>query len=155
MHLGAAFPQLLPLAVSWAERQQEMILAQGTPLSDAETTLARRVQVLRPDELRILMVDSIPVPDHPELKAACDQIGFLAAGTMGLTVGRGMFIRRGHDRDLVLMAHELRHAAQYERLGSIAAYVTVYVQELLQHGYDRAPFEVDACEAAARAVREG
>jgi hypothetical protein len=80
-------------------------------------------------------------------------MGFLGPGTIGLTLFRGMFLRMGYEQDRVLMAHELRHVAQYERHGGIGAYLTVYLRELLQHGYDRAPFEIDACGAAARAIR--
>jgi hypothetical protein len=111
--------------------------------------------VTRAQDVRVLLVPRVPAPEHPALVGACAAIGFLGSATIGLTIFRGMFLRQGYEGDRVLMAHELRHVAQYEQHGSIGAYLAVYFRELLQHGYDRAPFEIDACEAVARAVREG
>jgi hypothetical protein len=113
------------------------------------------VEVNRPKDVRVLLVRQVPVPEHPALIGACAALGFLGPSTIGLTVFRGLYLRAGHERDRVLMAHELRHVAQYERHGGVAAYLAVYFRELLEHGYDRAPFEIDACEVAARAVRGG
>jgi hypothetical protein len=117
-------------------------------------SLARLVGVARPHEVRVRLVPRVPAPEHPELLRACQALGFLGPGTLGLTLGRGVFLRRGHEADRLLLAHELRHVAQYEREGGIAAYIALYLRDLLQHGYDRAPFELDACAAAARAVHQ-
>jgi hypothetical protein len=144
---------LLPLAVDWAVQQESRILAEGVPLSNADRTLARLVGVGRPEDVRVLVVPRVPAPSHPRLVGACGALGFLGPGTIGLTLYRGMFLCAGHEDDRVLMAHELRHVAQYEQHGSIGAYLAVYLRELLQHGYDRAPFEIDACAVAARAIR--
>jgi hypothetical protein len=43
--------------------------------------------------------------------------------------------------------------AQYEQAGSIAAYLAVYIAELLRYGYDAAPFEVDARRVEGVALR--
>jgi hypothetical protein len=154
MDLVAALPELLPLATAWAESQAALILAQGNALSAPALDLARLVGVARPEDVRILLVPRVPAPDHPVLQRACAQIGFLGPGAIGLTIGHGLFLRHDFEGDRILLAHELRHVAQYEQQRSIAKYLAVYFAELLQHGYDRAPFEIDACEAAARAIRE-
>jgi hypothetical protein len=33
---------------------------------------------------------------------------------------------------------------QYERAGSIAAFLPVYLQQIVELGYNNAPFEIDA-----------
>jgi uncharacterized protein YjaZ len=47
-----------------------------------------------------------------------------------------------------LLAHELHHVAQYERLG-IAGFARRYITELLVAGYANAPLEAEANAAAA------
>ena len=87
---------------------------------------------------------AIPRPDDPLLSAACDQIGFLASDTIGLTLGYGIYLVAGHRLDLRLIAHELRHVAQYEECASIPAFLDRYLREILEFGYENAPLEVDA-----------
>jgi hypothetical protein len=153
--LAAQLPVLLPLAIEWAERQQALVRAEGAPLSEAEQDVARLVGVGRPRDVRILRVARIPAPEHPALAGACAVLGFLGPSTIGLTLSHGVFLRRGGEDDPMLLAHELRHVAQYEQHGGIAAYLAVYLRELLELGYDRAPFEIDARDAAARVIRGG
>lgn len=43
-----------------------------------------------------------------------------------------------------LVTHELRHVHQYETAGSIAAFLPVYLQQILDYGYAHAPLEMDA-----------
>jgi hypothetical protein len=62
----------------------------------------------------------------------------------GLTLGYAIFVRRGHERDPRLLSHELRHVAQYEAAGGIAPFLAKHLVDLVQHGYDDSPYEVDA-----------
>jgi hypothetical protein len=48
-----------------------------------------------------------------------------------------------------LIAHECRHVHQHEQRGSIAAFLQEYLLQIVTVGYDNAPFERDACVAAA------
>jgi hypothetical protein len=145
--LAAELPHLLPLASAWAEEQRARILRTGRPLSPQEKGLAIEVGVRRPELVRLGLVDRIPSPEDERLKAACAQLGFLGEKTLGLTLGHGVYLRTDAAVSRRLLAHELRHVAQYERYPSIAAYLAVYIPELLQHGYEQAPFERDAREA--------
>jgi hypothetical protein len=43
-----------------------------------------------------------------------------------------------------LLSHECRHVYQYEAAGSIAAFLPVYIEQIVEFGYDDAPFEQDA-----------
>jgi hypothetical protein len=62
---------------------------------------------------------------------------------LGLTLGHSIFIVRGH-KDRRLLSHELRHVHQYEHHGSIAAFLPVYLQQIVEVGYANAPLEADA-----------
>ena len=152
MDLNVELPRLFPLAAQWAAEQSARILAEGIPLSAPGAQLARLVGVQHPELVRLLVVAEIPAPQEPALKAACAQLEFLGPNTAGLTLGAGIFIKRGLEQDRTLIAHELRHVSQYEQFSSIPAYLAVYIPELIQFGYSLAPMELDAQRAAARCV---
>jgi hypothetical protein len=141
--LVAELPQLLPLAVEWAEGQSRAALARGLPLDARFGAVARSVGVAQPDLVRIAHVGVLPFPAHPRLRAAARQAGLLAPGTVGLTLGHAILIVDGHDSPR-LLSHELRHVHQYEQAGSIAAFLPVYLSQILDFGYEAAPLERDA-----------
>lgn len=97
----------------------------------------------------------MPFPSEPALAYACELIGFLGPGTAGLALFYGIFVQRDQRSNRCLIAHECRHVAQYEHFGSISNFLDTYLPQVLEHGYQDAPLEVDAREAAARAVSDG
>ena len=145
----AQLPSLLPLAAQWASLQQSHILSHGVPLTDPEMNDARRVGVRNPEAIRLLPVHSMPRPDHPALRAACDAVDFLTSDTRGLTLGHGILIRQDCWRGRELVVHELVHTAQYERLGGIEPFLRQYLTECLTVGYPQAPMEQEAIAVAA------
>ena len=145
--LLADLPRLLPLACAWAEEQAGAIRASGRALSSRESDLASAVGVRRPELVRLAMVERIPAPTDPALRAACDALGFLDERTLGLTLGHGVYLKAEAAASRRLLAHELRHVAQYEAYPSISAYLAVYLSDLLKLGYEEAPFERDARSA--------
>lgn len=155
MDLKDAWPDLLPRAVDWAQMQQRLIQESGRSLSSEEQRLAARVGVSAPEEVRVLAVVSIPTPDDPLLASACERTGFLGPQTIGLTLFRGIYLRRDARHRRRLWAHELRHVHQHEERGSIASFLSDYLQQVLEYGYEDAPLEMDARTAARRACSEG
>jgi hypothetical protein len=143
--LAALLPRILPKAIAWAEARSAEIVASGVPLSDFERRLAHLAGVYRPELVRVCEVASIPRPDDPELREAALMAGMLGPGTIGLTLGYGIYILKGH-RSNRLVSHECRHVYQYEVAGSIAAFLPRYLEQVLSVGYAAAPFEVDARE---------
>ena len=136
--------RLLPAAIAWAEARAKRASEVGAPLTAEEQEIARSVGVTNPDLVRIEIVgDRLPMPDDPELQAAATQAGLLGPGMVGLTLGHAIFICRGHETRR-LLSHELRHVCQYERYGSIAAFLPVYLSQVLEVGYEDAPLERDA-----------
>lgn len=138
---------LLPAAIAWAEARAKQAAEVGSALSAAEQDIARQVGVSHPDRVRVEIVDDLPLPEEPALRAAALAAGLLDPGMVGLTLGHSIFIRRGkrdHRQDRRLLSHELRHVHQYEQHGSIAAFLRVYLGQIVEVGYAHAPLEADA-----------
>jgi hypothetical protein len=142
--------QLLPLAVQWAAEQERRVLCQGLRLSKVELSDAKAIGVRNPERVRLLRVDAVPVPAHPILRSAAASINFLAAAPRGLALDYGIFVRADHWRDRQLIAHELVHTAQFQRLGGILPFLQTYIFQCATVGYPNAPLELEAIETAAR-----
>lgn len=141
--LRAALPALLPRAITWAEARANEILASGLALNDHGKGIARRSGVNLPERIRIAIVDSIPLPDDPELKHAAMETRLLGPHVAGLTLGHGIYLIRTQQSDS-LLAHECRHVFQYETAGSIASFLPSYLMQIAEFGYEGAPYENDA-----------
>lgn len=148
--LFAQFEKLLPLAVEWAAEQEQWILRDGVPLSEQEIADARAVGVREPERVRLLQVDTIPVPTHPMLKAAYAAINLLTSAPRGLALQYGIFVRADCWRDRLLITHELAHTAQYQRLGGIVPFLRDYLSQCATISYREAPLEQEATAAAER-----
>lgn len=138
-------PRLLPKAVAWVQEESRRFLASGAPLDERGIELARHAGVRAPDRVRVSVVDAMPHPTDPELREAALQAGLLGPDTIGLTLEHAVLIRSGFESE-ALLAHELRHVHQYECYGSIAAFLSVYLPQIVQFGYRDAPLEADARE---------
>lgn len=141
--LAATLPILIPKAIAWAEQQASVILASGEHLSEKGISLARRVGVANPEEIRVSLVAQLPLPSDPLLRQAALQTGLLGPNMIGLTLGYAIYICKGHYSDR-LLSHECRHVKQYEQAGSISVFLPKYLQQIVQFGYSAAPYEIDA-----------
>jgi hypothetical protein len=137
------FPALLPLAVAWSRDQSDRIARLGTPLSEQELDVARRVGVKEPERVRVLQVPTVPMPYSLALRAAAIQAGMFGPHVHGMTLGYGIFLATEH-ASLRLLSHELRHVFQYEQAGSLDAFMTNYLTQIVTVGYYDAPLELDA-----------
>ena len=143
-------PLFLPIACAWIERQQRIVLAQGLPLSDSECGDARTIGVRAPERVRLLEVERIPLPAGRFIRAIARATGLLASEAAGLTAGHGILVHARHWRERALVAHELVHVMQYERLGGVRPFLRAYVYECLRFGYAAAPLELEAVEVGSR-----
>lgn len=141
--LAAVLPTLLPHAIQWVESRSVKILSIGQPLTSAGITVARSVGVLDPEKIRVELVESLPLPDDQMLRDVALQTGLLGPDMAGVTSGYGIYACTDHVTNR-LLAHECRHVFQYESAGSIAAFLPVYLQQIVEFGYFECPFEVDA-----------
>ena len=142
--------ELLPLATQWVVEQQQRVLCEGIPLSKNEMADAKAIGVRNPERVRLLRVDSIPVPANPMLKAAAASMNFVISAPSGLALENGIFVRADRWRDRELIVHELAHVAQYQRLGGIVPFLKTYISQCAMVGYQQAPLELEAETTAAR-----
>jgi len=143
------FNQLLPLAVEWAEKQEDIILGQGIPLNKDLGTIAAKIGVVHVEKVRTLLVSKIPLPDNPILKEACQRTQLISPWTVGLTLNHGIFIRGDCASNRKLYFHELAHVFQYEKLGGILQFLKQYLYECITIGYPQAPMEQEAIRVAS------
>lgn len=145
------FEALLPLAEAWAAEQERIILQSGVPLTEAQLADARQVGVIHPERVRLLRVEQIPMPSHPVLAAAAAATNLISPSTGGMTLRYGIFIRTDCWGQRPLVAHELVHTSQYERLGGFEAFLRPYLVECLTPpGYPHGPMEQEAVILSGR-----
>jgi len=144
------FNELLPLACEWAREQEVHILANGEALSAPQMDDAKSIPVSFPEKVRLLKVSQIPMPSDPTLRSAAQTTGLISKDTTGLTLRYGVFVRVDCWGDRKLIAHELSHVAQYERLGGIRQFLQKYLHECVYIGYPAAPMEQEAIATADR-----
>ena len=143
MDLSSKIEHVLPLAIEWAEAMSTEIQELGAPLDSEGVALALRVGVAQVDAVRVLEVDSFPLPDSQLLQEAAIETGLLGPDTMGLTLGHSICVGRGK-MSTGLLSHELRHVQQYEEFGSIPKFLAEYLNQIVAYGYLDAPLDCDA-----------
>jgi hypothetical protein len=146
------FQRLIPLACRWAETQERTIIETGRPLTAEELELAQRMGIFRPQRIRILAVDEIPAPEQMQLRMAARQVGLFTSDTVGMTLRYGIFVQKNSADDQRLIAHELGHVKQYERMGGFRAFMERYLFECMMMGYPNTPMEQEADDFAERVV---
>lgn len=139
-------PVLIPKAIAWAEEQAQFIRKNGTLLSPQELKIAQAVGVKNPELVRVFEIERLPLPEDVELKEAALSIGFLEPTMIGMAFGYGVYVHP-RMRSSRLISHELRHVFQYEKAGSIANFLPVYLEQIVSLGYVNAPLEIDARES--------
>ncbi len=100
-----------------------------------------------PKKIRILEVESIPMPKMPLLNLAARLTGLTSESTAGMALRYGIYVRREYSGNLHLIAHECVHTGQYERKGGFSPFLRQYLAECLEVGYLNSPLE---CEAISR-----
>ncbi len=138
------------MAAQWAAEQERHVLCEGVRLSEIELADAKAIGVRNPERVRLLRVDAVPIPADPMLRAAAASINFLTAAPRGLALDYAIFVRADHWRDRALIAHELVHTAQFQRLGGILPFLRTYIFQCATVGYQNAPLELEAVATAAR-----
>jgi hypothetical protein len=150
MARAVVVPALLPFLSHWTEAAEARILREGEPLSRGQVRDAVALGVGRPQKVRLLRVNAVPLPLDPALSWLAGRVTRFPLSPAGMSLRYGIFIRREYWGHRHLVAHELVHTAQYECLGGHRAFLDRYLRECLEHGYAAAPLERDA---VARSVR--
>lgn len=121
------FERLAPLAYQWAKRQEAYILKHGAPLSPQQLADAGRAGVQHPAQVRVLVVDRIPLPDDAELADAARRAQIITDASRGVAIGYGVIIRADSWQNRELLLHQLVHVAQCERSGGLESFVSEYL----------------------------
>jgi hypothetical protein len=139
----------LPWVTWWAWCLERRILRTGRALSSAELDNAAKVGVALPRRIRVLAVPQVPMPGPAWAQRLAARFGFDGSTTSGMALRYGVFVREDCAHRPGLIAHECVHTAQYERLGSLAAFLRRYLVECLALGYHASPLEQEARERSA------
>lgn len=144
-----ALVPVVPLVAWWAGRTGLRARIAGRPLTRAETDLARRLGVSDPASVRVVVTPALPLPGPRWVHRLASWLGFPAIESIGLCLGHAIFVHSNWARHPEVLAHELVHTAQYERLGGLRPFLHRYLAECLAHGYHQAPLEQEARTATA------
>lgn len=132
---------IAPAVARWARDQERRILAEGRRLDREALAIADALRIADPEEIRVLVVTSIPLPAPPSLIKLAASLGFPLFEPAGMALGRGVYLLQHDSR---ILRHELVHVAQYQRLGGIGPFLHRYLAECLTVGYLDSPLEVEA-----------
>ena len=143
---------LLRRIILWAQAQAVAGAATGSLLDEAGQALARKVGVVAPEQVRVVMVDQLPMPEDPVILQANRMEKLMDPRMDGLTLDHTLFLRQACICPS-LMAHELRHVQQVEQAGSLGAFLVEYMRQIRAYQYENAPYERDARDGARRALQ--
>ncbi|MER5172293.1 hypothetical protein [Thioclava kandeliae] len=141
--IRAQVEALMPAAMAELDPMEARILSEGRPLNAVETGYALKAGVHHPERVRVLAWQGrFPAPKNKALARV-----YKPANALAITFGYGIAARQ---EDPYLIAHELVHVAQYERLGGREAFTREYLtQELVLGGY-ATPLEREAFKRGHR-----
>ena len=142
---------VLPVVVAWARREEARVLRAGTPLSPLEDALAHAAGVREASRVRVLAAQRVPTPLPRVLQRLVERLGLISPHIAAMTLGHAIVFRQDCRDDVRMLAHELTHVAQYERLGGIAGFMRPYLRECVWPGYPRGPLEREAQRGEALA----
>jgi hypothetical protein len=142
--LLSTLPILLPVAVAWVEKQEVILLERGTPLTEGQITDAVRAGVKAPEKIRLVLVDTLPQPANEDVMFVAKHIGFFSPRSVSLALGYGICVLHDHCDDRHQLIHEFVHVSQYERMGGIKPFLSVYLRECIDPGYPFGALEQEA-----------
>lgn len=139
----AKLDRFYPLTLAWYEEVEGQLLPQGRMLSSQETALAQRLGVKFPEKVRIVVLEKFPAPSNHELAVEAEKFGIGSALEGGRAMGYAIMLKPNLADNPTVIAHELVHVAQHDRLGR-EAFLRRYLVELEMMGYARSPLELEA-----------
>ncbi len=134
---------LTPLALQWINETEAKLLGKGRPLTEQETSMARTIGVKYPDRVRVVILVQFPLPSDETLRAEATRYGLGSSAEGGRTMGYVIMLKEKYAQKRWILAHELAHVVQQERMGR-EAFIRRYIAEQELMGYRRAPLELDA-----------
>lgn len=139
----AKVEKFFPLALAWYNHTEQQLLPQGRALSAKEQAIARQLGIKQPQKIRLLALETFPMPEDKALRAEAERYGLGSPQEAGRTIGYAVLLKAKYARDKALLAHELVHVQQIERMGQ-AHFLKRYLLEMETVGYTRSPLELEA-----------
>ena len=139
----AKIEKLFPQALEWYDQVEGQLSPIGRPLSETELAVARKLKVLHPKHVRVVVLARFPMPENRELRVQAQRYGMGSYFEGGRTFGYVIMLKPRYADNLTVISHELVHVSQYDRLGR-AAFVRRYLVEMEIMGYARSPLELEA-----------
>jgi hypothetical protein len=138
----ATVAQLQPGMVDWYRDVERAGLAIGQPLDADQMRLAQAIGVTEPDRVRVVIGHEIPLPPNPQtFKPFYDTFGNRSLPFRAMTFGHAIYIfDRTNASKRWLMAHELTHVTQFEKLG-MDGFAHDYLLQRMLFGYSNTPLE--------------
>ena len=130
--------------VRWFAYHQSVAIKTGAKLNTPQIELAKAVGCLKPGDIRVLYVDEMPKVKSEILREVMDQAGFGFGDAFGLCLGYGIFIKKDGQGDSRILAHEMTHTLQFERLSGARNFLVAYIEQFLVYGYTSMPLEKEA-----------
>jgi hypothetical protein len=145
--LHKMLPTIVPLVLEWVMSVERDLKAGSRTLTADEKSDAIALGITHPDAVRVAIVDHLPEPS-PELKHLAQQLRILTPGTLSLSFGRLIVIKKDAPDIHQLVLHGLVHALQTERCGGVQAFLTEYFKQCLNDGHENCAMEVEARDLA-------
>ena len=144
------YSDFLEKYVDWARGIEAEGQKRGTPLTGKQIELAREIGIKRPENVRLIFVESVPFPtDDEAMRKIGEVLGFIGPDVTNnaQAFGYTIWVRNGYTLDRPKLAHELVHVLQIERSGNFSEFVKQYMMQLRTHGHWNMPLEIEAYEA--------
>ena len=139
--------QLAPLALDWFKEVESKFLKKGRLLTDKEIAMAKSIGVKHPEHVRVIILTDFPSPGNKKLLTETKNYGFGNSAESGRTMGYVVMLKARFKNERRVLAHELAHVAQQERMG-VKNFFRRFIAEHEIVGRRRAPLEVDANKIA-------
>ncbi|MGC9462076.1 hypothetical protein [Vibrio genomosp. F10] len=142
-HMVDQIEAYLPLSMKYVEKNEQIALLQGEPLSPQFIEVAHRIGIKHPEKVRVIYADTLPLPENESLLFQMQRLGLDSPYFIGATFGYGIWIANQAKGDKLLLSHELVHVKQAETVG-LEAFTKDYLLQLSIFGYAEAPIELEA-----------
>ena len=136
---------LFPRALTWFKTVEAEYCGQGRALSLDEIKEAYRLGVAKPEAVRVVILEAFPMPTDRELRAEAQRFGYGGPKEGGRTVGYVIMLKPQVAHNPTVLAHELVHVSQVDRLGR-EGLLRRYLIEMAVVGYACSPLELEAYE---------
>lgn len=153
--VAAPKPELPPVeaivkpAVQFALELQADIQRRGKPLNKKWTAYARSLGIRHPERVSVLVAERFPMPDDPELYRLLTYYGFGSNLEGARSNGYGILLKPSLADNDEILAHELVHVHQAERMG-LEAFIRLYLQQAERFAYEDIPLEQEAFSKSRR-----